>query len=55
MGSQEIGYLCTYLAIGAFAFVDFVLAFLPVTLIWKLQLDVKKKVGLAILLGCGIV
>lgn len=40
---------------SAFAFVDFVLAFLPVTLIWKLQLDVKKKVGLAILLGCGIV
>lgn len=27
---------------------------MPITLIWKLQLDVKKKIGLAFLLGCGV-
>jgi hypothetical protein len=39
--------------IGAFTFVDFVLAFMPLTLIWGLKLDLKKKIGLAILLCCG--
>lgn len=47
--------MCTHPATGAFTFVDFVLAVMPVTLIWKLQLDLKKKIGLAILLGCGAV
>ncbi|PSN75622.1 hypothetical protein BS50DRAFT_568219 [Corynespora cassiicola Philippines] len=38
---------------SAFSLVDFVLAFMPLTLIWGLQLDLKKKIGLAVLLCCG--
>lgn len=38
---------------GAFTLVDFVLAALPITLVWKLKLDIKRKVALGLLLGCG--
>jgi hypothetical protein len=33
---------------------DFFLALLPITIIWNLQLDAKKKIGISILLGLGV-
>jgi hypothetical protein len=35
------------------ALVDFYLAVIPVTLVWGLQTDLRKKIGLCALLGCG--
>ncbi|KAL8906492.1 MAG: hypothetical protein Q9171_006253 [Xanthocarpia ochracea] len=37
-----------------FAWLDFVLAIIPVSIVWKLQMDVKKKLALCALLGLGI-
>lgn len=34
---------------------DFFLAILPITLIWNLKLNLANKLGLGLLLGCGIV
>ncbi|KAF7511805.1 hypothetical protein GJ744_003536 [Endocarpon pusillum] len=34
---------------------DFILAFMPITFIWRLKLSVKKKLGLCILLGLGVI
>ncbi|KAL8970838.1 MAG: hypothetical protein Q9183_001337 [Haloplaca sp. 2 TL-2023] len=39
---------------GYFAFLDFALAFLPVPIIWKLQMAMKKKLLLCALLGMGV-
>ncbi|KAI4249091.1 MAG: hypothetical protein LQ352_005714 [Teloschistes flavicans] len=39
---------------GYFAFLDFVLAILPVDIVWKLQMAKKKKLLLCALLGMGI-
>lgn len=36
------------------AFMDLALALLPITIIWNLQLDWHKKVGLSILMGFGV-
>lgn len=36
------------------AFLDFALAFIPVDMVWKLQLATKKKIMLSILLSMGI-
>ncbi|KAI1372863.1 hypothetical protein F4677DRAFT_449117 [Hypoxylon crocopeplum] len=33
--------------------VDFALALLPASFIWRLHLTVRKRIGLAVLLGCG--
>jgi hypothetical protein len=35
------------------AAVDFYLAFLPITLVWGLTLNVRKRIALCALLGCG--
>ena len=40
--------------VGWNAFMDVCLAFLPVTIIWKLHMTIKKRLGLCILLGLGI-
>lgn len=39
--------------VGAYALMDFLLAAMPITLVYKLQLDWRKKVGLCLLLGAG--
>ncbi|KAL8761456.1 MAG: hypothetical protein Q9184_002413 [Pyrenodesmia sp. 2 TL-2023] len=39
---------------GFLAFTDICLAIIPITIVQKLQLSSKKKVGLSILLGMGI-
>ncbi|OCL05545.1 hypothetical protein AOQ84DRAFT_441419 [Glonium stellatum] len=38
---------------SAFCLMDFLLAFMPITLVYRLQLNLRKKVGLCLLLGCG--
>ncbi|KAF2639675.1 hypothetical protein P280DRAFT_402157 [Massarina eburnea CBS 473.64] len=35
------------------ALIDFYLAVIPVTLVWKLQTELRKKLALCALLGCG--
>lgn len=40
--------------VGWLAFMDLALALLPITIIWNLQLDWHKKVGLSILMGFGV-
>ena len=40
--------------LGYFAFLDFALAFLPLPIIWKLQMATKKKLLLSALLGMGV-
>ena len=39
---------------GYWAFLDFALAFIPVDMIWKLQLTLKKKLLVSCLLGMGV-
>ena len=39
---------------GYFAFLDFLLALIPITLIWPLQMSVPKKLLISTLLGFGI-
>ena len=39
---------------GYWALVDFLLATLPITFLWKLKLDLKKRVLLSALLGLGV-
>ena len=34
---------------------DFFFAILPVSVVWNLKLNLSKKIGLGLLLGCGIV
>ncbi|KAF2265442.1 hypothetical protein CC78DRAFT_423481, partial [Lojkania enalia] len=34
---------------------DFFLAILPVTIVWNLKLNTLKRIGLVVLLGCGII
>ena len=41
-------------ATGYLAFMDLSLALLPVTIIWNLQMTVKKKAGLGLILGLGV-
>ncbi|PVH93849.1 hypothetical protein DM02DRAFT_211591 [Periconia macrospinosa] len=33
--------------------IDFYLAVIPITLVWKLKTDLRKRIGLCALLGCG--
>lgn len=33
--------------------IDFYLAVIPVTLVWRLKTDLRKRLGLCALLGCG--
>ena len=40
--------------LGYFAFIDFVLALLPLAIIRKLQISIVKKVALGFLLSLGI-
>ena len=39
---------------GFFAFADLALALLPITFISELQVSVRQKIGLSIVLGLGI-
>ena len=39
---------------GYLAFLDLALALLPITIIWNLQLSLKKKVGLCAVMGLGV-
>ena len=39
---------------GYWALVDFLLATLPITFLWRLKLDLKQRVLLSVLLGLGI-
>ncbi|KAI0594613.1 hypothetical protein F4775DRAFT_426977 [Biscogniauxia sp. FL1348] len=34
--------------------IDFILALIPITIIWRLQLSVRKRIGLGFLLGGGV-
>ncbi|KAI5864894.1 hypothetical protein GGS23DRAFT_604347 [Durotheca rogersii] len=36
------------------SFLDFVLALVPVTFVWKLRMSTRRKIGLCILLGMGV-
>ena len=53
---QECG--CNFstdtITLGYWAFLDFALACIPIDMIWKLQLDLKKKFLLICLLGMGV-
>ena len=40
--------------VGWLAFIDLALALLPITIIWNLQLDWHKKLGLSTLMGLGV-
>lgn len=40
--------------LGYWAFLDFALAFIPIDMVWKLQLNLKKKFLLSCLLGMGV-
>ena len=40
--------------LGYWAFLDFALAFIPIDMVWKLQLSLKKKLALSCLLGMGV-
>ena len=40
--------------VGWLAFIDLALALLPITIIWDLQLDWHKKLGLSIMMGLGV-
>lgn len=35
-------------------FMDFVLALMPITIVWNLKMSLKKKVGVCLLLGLGV-
>lgn len=39
---------------GYLAFLDIALALLPITIMWNLQLSLKKKVGICALMGLGV-
>ncbi|KAI4245225.1 MAG: hypothetical protein L6R40_002582 [Gallowayella cf. fulva] len=39
---------------GYFAFLDFALAIMPASIVWKLQMEVRKKLALCALLGLGV-
>ncbi len=36
------------------SFLDFVLALVPVTIVWDLKMSLQKKIGLCLLLGFGV-
>ena len=40
--------------VGWLAFIDLALALLPITIIWNLQMDWHKRVGLSTLMGLGV-
>ena len=42
------------LSLGYWAFLDFALAFIPIDMVWKLQMDRQKKFWLSCLLGMGV-
>lgn len=44
----------TKLRVAYGALLDVVLALMPITIIWKVKLSLKKKLGLCILLGLGM-
>ncbi|KAL8782145.1 MAG: hypothetical protein Q9213_005649 [Squamulea squamosa] len=37
-----------------FAWLDFALAILPASIVWKLQMEIRKKLALCVLLGMGV-
>ncbi len=39
---------------GYWTFLDFALAAIPIDIVWKLQMDFKKKIMLSCLLGMGV-
>ena len=39
---------------GWLAFIDLALALLPITIMWNLQLSLKKKVGISAVMGLGV-
>lgn len=47
------GHVLTVLS-GYWAFLDFALAFIPVDIVWKLQLKKSKKLLLSLLLSMGV-
>lgn len=34
--------------------IDFILALMPISIIWHLQLSLRKRIGVVFLLGCGV-
>ena len=44
----------TMLSSGYWAFLDFALAFIPIDMVWKLQMNRQKKFWLSCLLGMGV-
>ena len=42
------------LSLGYWAFLDFALAFIPIDMVWKLQMNRQKKFWLSCLLGMGV-
>lgn len=39
---------------GWLAFIDLALALLPITIMWNLQISLKKKFGICGLMGLGV-
>lgn len=39
---------------GYWAFLDFALAAIPIDIVWKLQIDLRKKIMISCLLGMGV-
>jgi len=52
--SRLFSSLSLILVSGYWAFLDFALAFIPVDMVWKLQLSLQKKLLLSLLLGMGV-
>ncbi len=44
----------TVFSLGYWAFLDFALAFIPIDMVWKLQMNRQKKFWLSCLLGMGV-
>ena len=42
------------LSLGYWAFLDFALAFIPIDMVWKLQMNRQKRFWLSCLLGMGV-
>ena len=57
-GSESFSYaLCGHFltrVAGWLAFIDLALALLPITIMWNLQLSLRKKVGISAVMGLGV-
>lgn len=52
--SIALGRANGFVSIGWNAFFDLALALMPITIVWNLHMKLKKKVGLCVVLGLGV-